>query len=109
MNMCLLKEAMCEKCRSSHLQLEGGSKKCEDWGGLKVFRTGGGYQFGVIYFCWGVSVPHYIPCDIFDGLPSFNYLANQVKSLWMILLLDYLLLLMHCLQQHRQWCHVMHH
>ena len=40
----------------------GGSKKFEDWGGgLKKFRTGGGYRFGGGYFCWGVgggSVPH---------------------------------------------------
>ena len=43
MNMFLLEVAMCKKCRSSHFQLDGGSKKFEDWGvGLKKFRTGGG-------------------------------------------------------------------
>ena len=66
--MCFLELAMCEKCRSSHFQLDGGSKKFEDWGGgLKNFRTGGGYRFGGGYFCWGVggggSVPHYMPCQ----------------------------------------------
>ena len=50
-NMCLLKVAMCEKRRNSHLQPEGGSKKFNEWGveggggrvvgGLKDFRTGG--------------------------------------------------------------------
>ena len=48
--MCLLKVAMCEKRRNSHLQPEGGSKKFNEWGvegggrvvgGLKDFRTGG--------------------------------------------------------------------
>ena len=50
MNMCLLEVAMCEKCRSSHFQ-SGGSKKFEDWGGVKNFKTatggdlGGGVQY----------------------------------------------------------------
>ena len=33
MNMCLLEVAMCEKCRSSHFQSDGG---------VKSLRTGGG-------------------------------------------------------------------
>ena len=42
-NMCLFEVVMCEKCRSSSFQSEGGSKKFEDWRrGIKNFRTGGG-------------------------------------------------------------------
>ena len=37
--MCLLKVAMCEKHRNSHLQPEGGSKKFNEWG---VEGGGGG-------------------------------------------------------------------
>ena len=36
MNMCLLEVAMCERCRSSHFQVEAGG------GGVKSLRTGGG-------------------------------------------------------------------
>ena len=58
MNMCFFEVAMCEKCRSSHFQLEGGSRKFEYWGGgggLKNFRTGGLPILGEgVYFCWGV-------------------------------------------------------
>ena len=63
MSMCLLEVAMCGKCRSSHFQSEGGeSKKFEDRGGLKNFRTGGVTDLGGGYFCWGGgSVPHYMP------------------------------------------------
>ena len=32
--MCLL-EVACEKCRSSHFAVEGGSNKFEDWVGVK--------------------------------------------------------------------------
>ena len=39
MNMCLLEVAMCEKCRSSHFQLEGGVKSLRTGEGLKNFRT----------------------------------------------------------------------
>ena len=46
MNMCVLEIAMCEKCRSSHFQSEGG---------VKIFRTVG------LPFFFGGSVPHYIP------------------------------------------------
>ena len=54
MSMCLLEVAMCGKCRSSHFQSEGGeSKKFEDRGGLKNFRTGGVTDLGGGYFCWG--------------------------------------------------------
>ena len=51
-NMSLLGEAMCEKCRSSHFQSEGG-----------VILGLGRYQFGGEgYFCWGVSTPlHAMP------------------------------------------------
>ena len=31
MNMCFLEVAMCEKCRSTHFQSEGGVKSFEDW------------------------------------------------------------------------------
>ena len=57
---------MCEKCRSSHLQSKGASKKFEDLGGSKIVRLGG-YQF---FFFWGGgtfagggggAVPHYMP------------------------------------------------
>ena len=63
MSMCLLEVAMCEKCRSSHFQSEGGeSKKFEDrggGGGLKNFRTGGLPIWGVVTFAGGgrVSTP----------------------------------------------------
>ena len=40
MNMCLLEVAMCEKCRSSHFQLEGVSKKFKYWGGWKILGLG---------------------------------------------------------------------
>ena len=69
--ICLLEVAMCEKWRSSHFQLEGGSKKFEGcgvgggggWGVVKNFRAGGGGLPPI----WGVafaggSVPHYMPC-----------------------------------------------
>ena len=46
MNMRLLQVAMCEKYRSSHFQSDGESKKFEDWGGVKYFRTGRSYRFG---------------------------------------------------------------
>ena len=45
-NMCLLEEAIYEKCRCGHFQSEGGVKSFRIWG-LKKFRTGGSY------FCWG--------------------------------------------------------
>ena len=50
-NMCLLEVAMFEKCRSSHFQSEGESKKFE--GGVTNFFWGEGG-----YFCWGgISTP----------------------------------------------------
>ena len=65
MSMCLLEVAMCGKCRSSHFQSEGGeSKKFEDRGGLKNFRTGGVTDLGGGYYeggGGGGSVPHYMP------------------------------------------------
>ena len=56
MTMCLLEVAMCEKCRSSHFQSDGGVKSLRTGrrGELKDFRTG-----GVIFA--GGSVPHYMP------------------------------------------------
>ena len=42
-NICLFQVVMCEKCKSSNFQSEGGSKQFEDWRrGIKNFRTGGG-------------------------------------------------------------------
>ena len=61
MNMCLLEVAMCEKCRSSDFQSEGGGVERLRTGlgggeGVRIFRTG-----GPGYFCWGrggeVSTP----------------------------------------------------
>ena len=49
MNMCLLKVAMCEKCRSSHFQSESESKTFEDWEGrgrLKKLGLGGVTDLG---------------------------------------------------------------
>ena len=69
--MFFLEVAMCEKCRSSHFQLEGGVKS---WGGVKKFRDWGSYQFGGgCYFHWGeVSTPLHVmtkkSSDIFMGL-----------------------------------------
>ena len=52
MNMCLLGLAMCEKCRSNHLQSEEGVKSLRTGGwGVKHFRTG---RLPICYFCWGV-------------------------------------------------------
>ena len=64
MSMYLLEVAMCEKCRSSHFQSEGGSKKFEGWGGdLKNLGHGGVTDFGRGYFCWGGSTPlHAMEC-----------------------------------------------
>ena len=45
MNMCLLEVAMCEKCRSSHFQSEGGVKSLRTGGGLKILGLGGRYFF----------------------------------------------------------------
>ena len=55
MSMCLLEVAMCEKCRSSHFQSEGGVKSLrtgEGGGGLKKFRTEGVTDLGGSLF-WG--------------------------------------------------------
>ena len=58
MNMCLLEVAICEKCRSSHFQSEGGSEKFEHWGGVKKFLGLGGLPiWGGGYFCWGGQYP----------------------------------------------------
>ena len=65
MNMCLLEVAMCEKCRSSHFQSEGVSKKFEYWGGWKILGLGG------ITFA-GVSVPHYMPCYFHLPIDPFH-------------------------------------
>ena len=63
MNMYLLEVSMSEKFRSSHFQLEGGSKKFEYWGwgvgGLKKLRAGG-------------SVPHYMPCYFDLSIDPFH-------------------------------------
>ena len=65
MNMCLLEVAICEKCRSSHFQSEGGKGLMT--GGLKDFRSGGHNQFffggggsGARVILLGRSVPHYM-------------------------------------------------
>ena len=63
MNMCLLEVAMCEKCRSSHFQSEGGVKSLSTWGSVKYFRTRGGggvTDLGGLTFPGG-SVPYYMP------------------------------------------------
>ena len=49
MNMCLLEVVICEKCRSSHFQSEGGSEK--------IFRTGWVTDLGGGTFAGGVSTP----------------------------------------------------
>ena len=64
MNMYLLEVSMSEKCRSTHFQSEGGSKKFEHWGwggvcGLKKLRAGG-------------SVPHYMPCYFDLSIDPFH-------------------------------------
>ena len=49
MNMCLLEVAMCEKCRSSHSQSEGGAVRNLRTGvRLKKFRTGEGFKGGLL-------------------------------------------------------------
>ena len=55
MNMFFLEVAMCEKCRSSHFQLEGGVKV---GGGLKNLGTGGVTNLGgVLLSLGGVQYP----------------------------------------------------
>ena len=57
--MCLLEVAMCEKCRGSNFQLEGGVKSLRMGGGVgKDFRTGGGLPiWGGTFTGAGVSTP----------------------------------------------------
>ena len=45
------------------ISIGGGDKKFEDWGeeGLKSFRNGGVTDLERNYFCWGGSVPYYMP------------------------------------------------
>ena len=50
MDMFFLEVAMCEKCRSSHFQLEGGVKS---WGGLKNLGTGGITNLGGVLLSLG--------------------------------------------------------
>ena len=59
-----------------------GSKKFEDWGRLKNFRTGGGGGVPILrsYFCWGESVPHYMPC-IFDRVVNKFVVPGIILSL----------------------------
>ena len=52
MNMCLLEVAICEKCRSSHFQSEGGVKSLRTGVGQKML----GLEEGR-YFCSGVCTP----------------------------------------------------
>ena len=59
--MCLLEVAMCEKCRSSHFQPEGGVKISRTGGWLKDFRTGGGVTDLGRLLLLGGSVPQYMP------------------------------------------------
>ena len=60
MNISLLEVAMCEKCRSSHVQSEvggGGGGKC--WGGGGGVKNFWVWRVGLPiwgYFCWGVSI-----------------------------------------------------
>ena len=63
MKLCLLEVAMCEKCRSSHFQWEGGVKGLRTGArrGVKNFRTGGLSIWGGTFPGAG-SVPHYMPC-----------------------------------------------
>ena len=60
--MYLLEVAICEKCRSSHFQSEGGGKSLSTWGSVKYFRTRGGgvTDLGGLTFPGG-SVPYYMP------------------------------------------------
>ena len=79
MNMCLLEVAMCEKCRSSHFQLERGVKKFENsyggGGGKKILELG-------VTFAGG-SVVHYMPCFISkkEWLLQFVSLLNAGNKL----------------------------
>ena len=60
MNMCLLEVAMCEKCRSSNFQSEGGVKSLRTWGGVKILGLGGWalpIWRGVTFAGGGVSTP----------------------------------------------------
>ena len=77
MNMCLLKVAMLEKCKSSHFQSKGGSKKFEYWGVKKIVGLGG--TFTVCVCVGGGSVPHYMPCV--TPLCSLNWIDCFKTSL----------------------------
>ena len=58
---------MGEKCRSSPFQLEGGSKKFEDWKGDKSSRTGGVTDLGGITFAGGGQYPITCHVDVFKN------------------------------------------
>ena len=69
MNMCLLEVTMCEKCGSSHFQLEGGVKSLRigggGGGGKKILGLGG-YQFWEITFAVrGGGSQYPITCHVF--------------------------------------------
>ena len=81
MNMCLLKVAMLEKCKSSHFQSKGGSKKFEYWGVKKIVGLGG--TFTLCVCGGGVSTPLHAVCDpiVFLKLNRLfqNFLINPNK------------------------------
>ena len=86
MNMCLLEVTMCEKCRSSHFQLEGG---------VKSLRTGGVVRTGELpilwdYFCCegggdGVSTPLHAMFSLLDdfwaSLLWFSFSSSAIIML----------------------------
>ena len=78
--MCLLEVAMCEKCRGSNFQLEGGVKSLRMGGAwVKILGVAEGYQFGEVLLLGQGSVPHYMPWNI------KSLLVNSMKK-WKVIL-----------------------
>ena len=79
MNMCLLEVAMCEKCRGSNFQLEGGVKSLRMGRGVKILGLAEGYQFDEALLLGQGSVPHCMPWNI------KSLLVNSMKK-WKVML-----------------------
>ena len=80
MNMCLLEVSMCGNCRSSHFQSEWGVKSLSTGGVKNFYNLGTVTNLGEGYFCWGKSVPHYVPCYFHLPIGPFHYAKFKKNS-----------------------------